>query len=171
MTLRGRVSSRSEVAGLLVNPGDAVIVDRGVPRWLLMRCPCGCGEDIPVNLDVRAGKAWRIYEDAKTGVSVYPSVWRDTGCESHFVIRRNQIYMFSHGDDEYQSSYDKAEMSKLAQKVISRWPATGFVRFPEAADALGELPWDVLDACRLLAKTGALVEGVGQMRGFFRRPG
>lgn len=169
--LKGIVDSRAMVAGMLTKPGDGVLIARGVPRWLLLRCPCGCGEDIPVNLDARAGKAWRLYQDAKSGTSLFPSVWRDTGCESHFILRRNQIYLFGAVEEDFASPHDNREMSALAQKLLSRWPATGYVRFVDAADALGELPWDVLDACQLLVKAGALVEGAGPMRGAFRRPG
>lgn len=168
---KGVVENRAAVASMLTKPGEGMLIARGVPRWLLIRCPCGCGEDIPVNLDARAGKAWRLYQDAKTGTSLFPSVWRDTGCESHFILRRNQIYLFGKIEEDIASPYGARELTVLAQKLISHWPLTGFVRFPDAADALGEMPWDVLDACRLLVKAGALVEGIGQMRGTFRRPG
>lgn len=168
---KGNVENRAAVAGLLVSPGDGVLITRGIPRWLFIRCPCGCGEDIPVNLDARAGKAWRLYHDAKTGTSLFPSVWRDTGCGSHFILRRDQIYLFGQYEEDFGSPFNKHELENLARRAIARWPATGFLSFPDAADLLGEMPWDVLDACRLLVRSGALVEGTGQMRGAFRRVG
>jgi len=74
----------------LIETGDVAVVVRGRPRWLLMRCPDGCGEDISVNLDQRAGKAWRLHD--RGTLSVFPSIWRESGCESHFVIWRNGIW-------------------------------------------------------------------------------
>lgn len=167
--LKGIVENRAAVADMLSSPGDLALVQRGIPRWLLIRCPCGCGEDIPINLDTRAGKAWRLYQDGKTGMSLFPSVWRDTGCESHFILRRNQIYLFGKFVEDYAAPFGKAELNALAQRMLTRWPAEGFVRFPDAADALGEMPWDVLDACQLLVKKGELFEGSGQLKGAFRR--
>lgn len=166
---KGNVENRAAVAGLLSNPGDGVVITRGIPRWLFIRCPCGCGEDIPVNLDARAGKAWRLYHDAKTGTSLYPSVWRDTGCGSHFILRRNQIYLFVQDEEDFDVPFNKRDLETLAQRAIARWPASGYVYAADAADTLGEGHWDVLDACRLLVKAGHMVEGTGQLRGAFQR--
>jgi hypothetical protein len=57
LTLKGVVRSRRETAGLLKSPGDAILVERGTPRWLLLLCPCGCGAELPINLDSRTGPA------------------------------------------------------------------------------------------------------------------
>ena len=73
----GVVSSRGDAAGYLKVPGDAALVERGRPRLLLLACPCGCGEQLPVNLDGRAGPAWRYYKNERTGLTLYPSVWRE----------------------------------------------------------------------------------------------
>ena len=70
---------------ILHEPGEAVLVSRGHDRLLVMRCPCACGDDIIVNLDREAGPAWVLYQ-RRRGTSLYPSVWRDTGCGSHFVV-------------------------------------------------------------------------------------
>jgi hypothetical protein len=48
--------------------------------------------DVPLPLP---GKAWRLYGGAKSAVTLFPSVWRDTGCESHFIIWRDQIFQTS----------------------------------------------------------------------------
>jgi len=71
LTIKATVNSRATASVHLERPGDAVIVDRQGPRWLVLCCPCGCGAEVPVNLDRRAGPAWRIYESPK-GTSVYP---------------------------------------------------------------------------------------------------
>src|SRR3954466_5762253 len=89
--LRGTVSHRAEADKLLAEPGDLVLVVRGVARSLVMMCPDGCGDIITVNLDRRAGKAWSFYKD-KRGLSLFPSVWRDTGCGAHFILWANTIF-------------------------------------------------------------------------------
>lgn len=71
ISLKAEVGSRAGVADILKRSGDAVLIQRGAPRWLLLRCPCGCGEDIPVNLDARAGKAWRIYRSQGSGLTLF----------------------------------------------------------------------------------------------------
>lgn len=80
ISIKANVSSRASAGEYLKRPGDAVIVDREGPRWLILSCPCGCGTQLPLNLDRRAGPAWRIFVSRKKGVSIYPSVWRDSDC-------------------------------------------------------------------------------------------
>jgi Family of unknown function (DUF6527) len=150
-------------------PGDAVLVERGAPRWLLLLCPCGCGAEVPINLDPRVGPAWRFYRDARRGSSLFPSVWRDTDCGSHFIIWRGRILLFDRGDDELRSPEDSEELAALMTKVRDRVPASGIISYVEIADALREVPWDVLTACRQLVRSGHLREEPGKRRGMFRR--
>lgn len=162
------VAARSEVGDRLRNPGDAVIIERDAPRWMLLKCPCGCGEVIPVNLDARAGKAWRLYRREQGSISLFPSVWRDTGCESHFIIWRSNIYLFdTHHEDEGRGSY--SGFLELVATVERIWPPRAMTAYVEVADALQEIPWDVLDACRQLVRKGVLVEGRQEQRGHFQR--
>lgn len=79
------VASLAEATPLLRAPGDAALVLRGRPRLLVLECACGCGERFPINLDDRAGPAWRMYSQTDRGLSVFPSIWRDTGCQSHYI--------------------------------------------------------------------------------------
>ena len=73
---------------------DAIaIVERGVPRWAVFRCPCGCDELLTVNLDPRTGPHWRLRR-TKSRVSLSPSVWRMSGCHSHFILWKNRVWMF-----------------------------------------------------------------------------
>ena len=169
ITLKAELDSRIGAAGLLEAPGDAVLVTRGKPRWLLLRCPCGCGEEIPVNVDARAGKAWRLYRGSITGITLFPSVWRDTGCESHFVIWRNRILMFGCERELGDSPRESLDLTTLSKRVLEAWPHGRLVSYVEVADALQEIPWDIQEACRALVRAGALIEGFGEHRGTFRR--
>lgn len=168
MNLRAVVGSRADADGLLRRAGDAVLIERGVPRWLLVRCPCGCGDDIPINLDRRAGKAWRWYLDDRRRVSLFPSVWRDTGCESHFIIWRDRILLFgAYGDHGHEALVP--ELAQLARRVYDVSPLAGGVSYLELSDLLEEVPWDVLDACRFLVKEGLFIAGRGDERETFSR--
>lgn len=167
LNLKAVVESRSEVGSFLAKPGDAVVIRRGHPRWMMLKCPCGCGEEIPINLDPRAGKAWRFYDGPSRGVTVFPSVWRDTGCQSHFIVWNGQILLLdADGSDE---SSVPLGILELVQRVRSAWPAGAMVSYVEIADQLDEIPWDVLESCRRLVKEGVLQEGLSQQRSMFRR--
>ena len=169
LSLKSIVESRSEVGSQLSIPGDAVLIKRGQPRWLLLKCPCGCDDEIPINLDRRAGKAWRIYGDTDEHLTLFPSVWRDTGCLSHFIIRNSNIMLFDGIESYLYQSSVNTDFLQLVERVQEFWPHDGWVQYVEVADLLGEIPWDVLDACLNLVQTGVLVEGRGKLRSNFRR--
>lgn len=167
-TITARVSSRANASAHLKRPGDAVIVDRQGPRWLILSCPCGCGAEVPVNLDRRAGPAWRIYESPK-GTSLYPSVWRDTDCESHFIIWRNVIFLFGYRDDDsWETKVEVGEnwlLDRVLEILSDREQSA-----EEISDQIPESePWDVFHCCRRLCMQGKAVEGRWQDRGRFRR--
>lgn len=169
LNVRAIVESRSDVGSHLAKPGDAVIIQRGQPRWMMLKCPCGCREEIPINLDRRAGKAWRYYDAGAKGISLFPSVWRDTGCQSHFIIWRGVIMLFDGSSEEPSPARGTAAQADLIRRIREAWPQGGLASSVEVADALGEIPWDVMDACRQLVKEKVLVEGSGTQRGFFAR--
>jgi len=165
--LKRTVQNRAEAAGILRSPGEGVLIERGRPRWLLLACPCGCGEEIPINLDKQAGKAWRLYRDERHGISLYPSVWRDTHCGSHFIIWRDRILLFRDDYDGDASPERQEEIKALTAAVLERLPTSGFVSYVDVADELGEVPWDVLQVCRALVRVGRAREGNGPERGAF----
>jgi hypothetical protein len=134
----------------------------------MLACPCGCGEEFPVNLDPRAGPAWRLYQDRSNRLSVFPSVWREGGCNSHYIIWRNKIYLF--GIDDYGSfseGLQADEIAALESAVRQRLSRNGLVSFADIADELNVIPWDVLTMCRKLVRDGFAREGIGRQRGQF----
>ncbi len=169
INLKAELTSRAGADEHLQAPGDAVLIARDTPRWLLLKCPCGCGDQIPVNVDKRAGKAWRLYRGVDRSLTLFPSVWRDTGCMSHFVIWRNRILMFGLDRVSGEPPVEEIDIRSLANRVLEAWPTNGLISYADVADSMGEIPWDVQEACRNLVRSKHLVEGTGRQRGMFRR--
>ena len=57
---------------------------------LLLVCPCGCGAAIALNTLPDDAPRWRL-EEREDGPTLLPSVWRTTGCRSHFILRPGQV--------------------------------------------------------------------------------
>jgi hypothetical protein len=171
LRFRGALKSRNEASGLLESPGDTVLIERGTPQWLLMVCPCGCGEILPINLDRRSGPAWKLYKHPRHGISLFPSVWRETGCESHFIIWRDQISLLGRYDEEADFAVASRDerTADLTETIRKRLPQEGLVSFWDLAESLDAVPWDVLNLCRDLVRTGLANEGTGKRRGCFGR--
>jgi hypothetical protein len=163
LRIMAKVSHRYEADALLSGPGSAVVVERGLPRSLVMPCPDGCGDVLTINLDPRSGPAWRLYRERR-GVSLYPSVWRESGCESHFIVWRSSIYWCGpDGDSELDDQNN--ELEERVATVLTH----SFVPYTEIAEELSEIPWSVLVACERLAARGVAERGKGKQRGAFRK--
>jgi len=167
INFKGIVSTRSEASGRLKSPGDAVLIQRGRPRWLLLSCPCGCGEEFPINLDPRAGPAWRLYGSVQPGLTLYPSVWRESGCRSHYIIWRDRIYLFSRYEDDFETAEEPDEIASLTEAVRGRLQKNTLIPFADIAEKLDAVPWDVLMICRGLVRKGTAREGKDKQRGSF----
>jgi hypothetical protein len=161
IAMKGEVTNRHLADEVLKAPGEAVLVRRGVLRSMVMSCPDGCGEVLTINLDGRAGKAWRYY-DRGGDVSLFPSVWRDTGCESHFILWRSQIYWCDWGE----------ELDiPMAEVIVQVRDALGdrLEAYPSIAERLDLVPWAVLSACGRLRREGVAIEGKDKFRGHFMK--
>ena len=156
------VSSRDEGTSALRQAGDAVMVVRGVPRMLLLRCPCGCGDDLGINLDPRAGPAWRHYV-RRGALTLYPSYWRASHCESHFILWNNEIFWCDWDDYGYWEGG-----SELESAVLGTIPAE-YITYEKLADRIGEVPWDVLKACYALTRQKKIERHPDRRRGEFRK--
>ena len=150
LKIRGEAEYRDEAERVLEQPGDAALVFRGLPRSLLIRCPDGCGETLVVNLDKRAGKAWRL-DLRGGGATLYPSVWRDGGCGSHFIVWRGSILWCDyHTADNVEPEYDVA----LEARVLAALDSREFRSAEDIAWELDEIPWEVARAARRLVMHG-----------------
>lgn len=150
---KGTTEKYAEAIAKLHIPGDYVVVVRGTPRSIVMVCPDGCGENVTVNLDRRVGKAWRKYE--RNGkLTIYPSVWRDTGCRAHFIVWNDHILWGGTRD----ASVRVVEEPLIAE-VYKNLPSDRFANYETIAESLQAIPWEALWACRELVRRGHATEG------------
>ena len=150
----GVVARYSEAMGKLRKPGDCVSVVRGTPRAIVMSCPDGCGETLTINLDRRIGPAWRKYEK-NDHLTVYPSVWRESGCRAHFIIWRNSILWCGPSED-YVGTHTEEHLLPL---VLAKLSTTTYRHYEVIADALEINPWEVFWACKDLVRAGKAEQG------------
>lgn len=116
---------------------------------------------LTVNLDPRAGKAWRLY--ARDKMSLYPSVWRDGGCGAHFVLWKDRILWCGADDDGDNSPrYDRSLDAKVVA-ALSKTPKSA----NEVADELDEIPWEVDRSLKHLVRAGEAV-AIGKDPTLFR---
>lgn len=159
----GEATYREEADAQLKDPGDAVVIRRGVVRSLMLKRPDGCGETLAVNLDLRAGKAWHL--DVRRGqLTLYPSVWREGGCKSHFILWRDLIIWAGPWErDNVEPSYDQ-QLEDAVGGILD----DDFRSVPEIASLLEEIPWEVQRACRALVRKGR-AESSGPHESYFRK--
>lgn len=151
IVLRGTAERHAEALKKLAAPGDAVLVVRGITRSAAIMCPDGCGEVISVNLDERAGPAWRIYvRDGQ--LTLYPSVWRKSGCEAHFILWRDRL-LWCDGSDEARWDDDEGK-----RQILDALPPPDAepIHFQRLAERLDMIPWECLWSCHALENAGLL---------------
>lgn len=67
------------------------VIYKEKPYWAIFKCPCGCSNIISLPLQKSHNPHWSV-SPSKTGrPSVYPSVWQNKGCLSHFWIEEGKI--------------------------------------------------------------------------------
>jgi hypothetical protein len=109
----------------------------------VLRCPCGCGDDLLINLDRRAGKAWYLYRNRK-GLTLFPSYWRNDGCGSHFIVWSSHIYWCYGCESEESDGWQVS--SEIEDKVYAALPDESFAGYEQVAEQLDLIPWEVLQA-------------------------
>ena len=83
------VASRSELPKKL--GGFLYVVRKSKPRWVVLSCPCGCGERANARIGSDGPDSWRVTVGGGK-VSLVPSILMTSGqCKSHFFVRDNRI--------------------------------------------------------------------------------
>jgi hypothetical protein len=168
IAFKGFASDRGEAGSSIRKPGDLVIIRRErLPRWAVLRCPSGCGDDVILNLDRRTGRAWSLYKGPGKLVSIYPSIWRDTGCGSHFIIWNNRVIWCDYDETPLDSGEVIADVgSTPILKILAE--NRGYISYVDIAARLDAIPWDVLVICQRLVRDRRIEEEQSKERGRFR---
>jgi hypothetical protein len=85
-----RVETQYEAASATQNDRTLALVMNGKKaKWILFRCPCGCGELLRINLSPANHPCWRLRISRTGKLSIFPSIDRDSGCRAHFYLTGN----------------------------------------------------------------------------------
>lgn len=71
---------------------DLVLLVDGEEEWSVgLQCPCGCREILELPLLAVVKPNWTLAINSRGQPSLHPSIWRTTGCQSHFWIRDGRV--------------------------------------------------------------------------------
>ena len=88
-------------------------------RTINLRCPCGCGELTVLSLHP---SRWHVYFDGKSVSlkgSTRGSVWANSGCNSHYLIRNNAVIWLDRIDPRLHSEYAEVERDRMLGSTSS----------------------------------------------------
>ena len=89
-------------------------------RTVNLRCPCGCGDLTVLSLHP---SRWHIHFNGKSVSLNGPtggSVWANSGCGSHYVIKNNAVIWLDRIDPERHSQYANGERIRMLGSKPSR---------------------------------------------------
>ena len=69
-----------------------IVGEKNEPWVLTFECPCGCKNIILLNTLLEAKPRWKFKVLSNNKIDISPSVWRISGCKSHFYIRKGKLY-------------------------------------------------------------------------------
>jgi hypothetical protein len=73
-----------------MRPGLLYVERNGNEYWFAsLLCPCGCKQELNINLDENESPCWKLSEGEFTDIS--PSLWKNKGCKSHFFLRKGEV--------------------------------------------------------------------------------
>ena len=72
--------------------GRVYLAGDGDDFWgAAMTCPCGCCETIVLNMLPQVRPRWSTPDGFDGLTTLQPSIWRQSGCRSHFFVRKGKI--------------------------------------------------------------------------------
>ena len=108
-------------------PGKLYVVgENALSRAIAMQCPCGCGGNIHMNLLPNARPSWQVTHHSDGTVSLHPTIQSQSGCGSHFFVRRSRVYLWSIRSEDGCPSAE----TTAGYPPISSLPARQFGRLP-----------------------------------------
>ena len=138
--------------------------------FFIIKCPCGCGEELLINLDARAGQAWRLYVRSHKGVNqvtLYPRFGGIPSARAILSFGAIEFFFFGARDGD-DIDFDDG-LLQVADDAVLALLTDQPTHFTEIADRLDIIPGDAQRACRRLVRHGRAHELAGRNRGLFVR--
>ena len=66
------------------------VIGKDDPWLIIFLCPCGCGEELILNMMEEEQPRWTLKNEGKR-FDLFPSVNRVKGCKSHFWIKQGEV--------------------------------------------------------------------------------
>lgn len=90
-TRRFIIKNIEDVPAIISDNTIFIIQDGNEPELIAFKCPCGCNENILLNLLKDARPQWRFRINQNKMIDINPSIWRKRGCKSHFFIKNGIV--------------------------------------------------------------------------------
>jgi Family of unknown function (DUF6527) len=74
-----------------LQPNSLYVIGVRFPWSAALQCPCGCGAIIQLSLLSDDFPHWLLVVDRDGIPTLSPSVWRTTGCGSHFLLKKGIV--------------------------------------------------------------------------------
>lgn len=87
-----RIAATDELPAHLPRKDLILVHDDGEDWSVGFWCPCGCGESIELALLQDVKPRWDLIISLEGLPTLHPSVWRRTGCRSHFWLRDGIVH-------------------------------------------------------------------------------
>ena len=68
-----------------------ILLEDDGPYAVGFKCPCGCGDDIELLVMENVTPRWDIEIDSSNQPTLRPSIWKQSGCKSHFWVTKGRI--------------------------------------------------------------------------------
>lgn len=68
------------------------VAPRQIAKWAILVCPCGCHGIITLSLQGIHNPHWSLSKSSIDLPTLYPSIWRDKGCFSHFWLKEGRVF-------------------------------------------------------------------------------
>ena len=68
-----------------------LVGESGHTWYIGLLCPCDCGEVIQLSTLKTDNPKWSFVKHWNYTITINPSIWRISGCKSHFFIRRGIV--------------------------------------------------------------------------------
>ena len=68
-----------------------IVEEDGFKEQAAMLCPCGCRRLLHMNLLADERPCWKLTEHLDGTATLFPSVWRQKDCGSHFWFRNGRV--------------------------------------------------------------------------------